>query len=168
MPAIHGKRRVNYSAQEMFDLVIDVERYPEFVPHCQKHIIISRQRSDKIETLITEMTVGRGPFRETMRNCDTVDLKQRRIIVNSTAASLQYLKAVWGFEPRDDGGCEISFDVCYRFSSALMQLLAGSIFEATFGVFVQAFVRRADRIYGPRKDRRAPNRKTTAKASVGL
>ena len=60
MPVIHAKRRVNHSAQEMFDLVADVERYPEFVPHCQKHVIVSRGKRGDHDLLVTDMTMARG------------------------------------------------------------------------------------------------------------
>ncbi len=153
MPTIYAKRRVNHSAHEMFDLVADVERYPEFVPHCQKHVIVSREKCGDTEVLITDMTVGRGPFRETMRNSDTLDRKNGRILVKSFGGSLEYLRTVWGFQPRGDESCDISFDVSYQFSSPLMELIAGYIFEATFSRFVQTFERRADDIHGRRGPR---------------
>jgi coenzyme Q-binding protein COQ10 len=159
MPAIHAQRRVNHSAHEMFDLVADVERYPEFVPHCQKHVIVSRKKTGNTEVLITDMTVGRGPFRETMRSRDTLDRKNGRILVEAVTGPLERLQTMWRFQPRDDASCEISFDLSYQFSSLVMELLARSIFEATFSRFVQAFERRADNIYGYRGRRSQDHQK---------
>ncbi len=153
MPTICAIRHVEHSADEMFDLVADVERYPEFVPHCQKHVIVDRRTGGSTEVLITEMTVARGPLRETTRNHDTLDRKNHRILVESAAASLEYLQTAWGFRSLNDRSCEVSFDVSYQFSSRLLQLIAGGIFEATFSRFVQAFERRADDIYGQRRYR---------------
>jgi coenzyme Q-binding protein COQ10 len=157
MPAIHAKRRVNHSAQEMFDLVADVERYPEFVPHCQKHIIICRKRTEDGEVLITDMTVGRGPLCETMRSRDTLDRRNCCILIEASGGPLRCLRTVWTFQAQDNESCEVGFDLCYEFSGVLIQLLAGRIFEAMFVRFVQAFERRANMIYGDRK-RASPSR----------
>jgi coenzyme Q-binding protein COQ10 len=148
MPAIHAKRRMNHSAERMFDLVADLERYPEFVPHCQKHVIVSRGTSGSNEVLVTDMTMARGIFRETIRGRDTLDRTNGRILVEATAGPLQRLRTVWTFEPRSCESCDVSFDLTYAFSNPVMGLILGSILDGMFRRFVRAFERRADAIYG--------------------
>jgi coenzyme Q-binding protein COQ10 len=148
MPAIHVKRRVNHSAEQMFDLVADVERYPEFVPHCRKHVIVSRGTSGNDEFIVTDMTMARGIFRETIRGRDILDRKNRRILIEATAGPLRRLQTVWTFQPREDQGCDVVFDLTYEFSNPMMELILGGIFDATFRSFARAFERRADLIYG--------------------
>jgi coenzyme Q-binding protein COQ10 len=147
MSAIHAKRRVHHSAQEMFDLVADVERYPEFVPHCQRHVIVARKANGKSEVLITDMTIARGPFRETIRSRDTLDRGNGRIRVEAVGRTLQRLQTLWTFQAQGGHQCDVGFDIAYEFSSLPVELLLGSIFDSTFRHFVQAFERRADVLY---------------------
>jgi coenzyme Q-binding protein COQ10 len=153
MPAIHAKRRVQHNADEMFDLVADVERYPEFVPHCQRHVIVARKKSGNSEILITEMTIARGPFRETIHSRDTLDRKNGRIRVDATGRTLDRLQTIWTFAPRDGHSCEVGFDIVYEFSSLALEFLLGGIFDSTFRYFVHAFEHRADVVYGRRGGR---------------
>jgi coenzyme Q-binding protein COQ10 len=148
MPAIHAKRRVNHSAAEMFDLVADVERYPEFVPHCQEHVIVSRGKGGDDELIVTDMTMALGIFRETIRGRDTLDRKNGRILIVAAAGPLRRLRTVWTFEPRTDESCDVTFDLTYEFSNPMMALLLGGIIDAAFRRFARAFERRADIVYG--------------------
>jgi coenzyme Q-binding protein COQ10 len=150
VPAIHVKRRVHHSAEQMFDLVADVERYPEFVPFCQKHSIVSRNKSGDTEILITDMTVGRGFLRETIRSRDTLDRKNGHILIEGLAGPLQRLQTRWSFQPQDDRSCEVGFDLDYEISNRLLKLLLGDLLDAAFRRFVPAFEHRADIIYGRR------------------
>jgi coenzyme Q-binding protein COQ10 len=148
MSAIHAKCQVNHSAQEMFDLVADVERYPEFVPHCREHVIVSRGKSGDDELLVTDMTMARGIFRETIRGRDTLDRKNCRIVVEAKAALVRRLRTVWTFVPRSSESSDVAFDLTYEFSNPVMELILGDIFDGMFRRFVRAFERRADIIYG--------------------
>jgi coenzyme Q-binding protein COQ10 len=148
MPAIRARRHVDHSAQEMFGLVADIEHYPEFVPHCERHLVLSRTWTENTEILITEMTIVHGVFRETLRSRDTLDRNTGRILVEALDGPLRRLTTVWTFVPRDDGTCDVGFDLSYDLSSRLVEVLLGGIFDAMFRRFVQAFERRADAIYG--------------------
>jgi coenzyme Q-binding protein COQ10 len=157
MPAIHTKRRVNHSAQEMFDLVADVERYPEFVPDCEKHVIISRGKSGDDEMIVTDMTMARGIFRETIRGRDILDRKNWHILIDAGTGPLRRFHTEWKFQPRSAESCDVIFDLTYEFANPIMAILLGGILEGTFRRFVQAFERRADAIYGIRECAKALN-----------
>ena len=148
MSTIHAKRQVNHSAQEMFDLVADVERYPEFVPHCHEHVIVSRGKNGDDELLVTDMTMARGIFRDTIRGRDTFDRKNCRIVVEAKAGPLRCLRTVWTFVPRNSDSCDVTFDMAYEFSNPVIEFILGDIFDGMFRRFVRAFERRADIIYG--------------------
>jgi coenzyme Q-binding protein COQ10 len=148
MPAVHAKRRVNHSAEEMFDLVADVERYPEFVPHCEKHVIVSRGTSGNVQFLVTDMTMARGIFRVTIRGRDTLDRKNGRILIEATAGPLRRLRTIWTFHPHSSESCDVGFDLRYEFSNPLMEFVLGGMLDSMFRRFVRAFERRADVIYG--------------------
>jgi coenzyme Q-binding protein COQ10 len=148
MPNIHAKRHVHHSADQMFDLVADVERYPEFVPLCQKHVIVSRRKCGNNEVLITDMTVGYEIFRETIRSRDTLDRNDGRILVEAIDGPLRRLRTLWTFQPRDDESCDVGFDLSYAFASPVLALLLAGMFDAVFSRLVQAFEHRADIVYG--------------------
>jgi coenzyme Q-binding protein COQ10 len=152
MPRFNSRRRVNHSASEMFDLVADVERYPEFVPLCQSLKI--RQRNpgpNGTEVVIADMTVSFKLVRETFTSRVTLDRPNLNILVEYLRGPFSKLENRWTFEPKSDNSCEVGFYIAYEFKSRMLALLMGSMFDAAFQRFAAAFEKRADRIYGKRK-----------------
>jgi coenzyme Q-binding protein COQ10 len=153
MPRFSNKRRVNHSAEEMFDLVADVERYPEFVPMCQSLKI--RQRTpgaDGTETIVADMTVSFKLIRETFTSRVTLDRPNLKILVEYLRGPFSNLENRWTFEPRGEAACDVGFFIAYEFKSRMLALLMGAMFDAAFQRFAGAFEQRADAIY----PRRAP------------
>ena len=151
MPRFNSRRRVNHSASEMFDLVADVERYPEFVPLCQSLKI--RQRNpgpNGTEVVIADMTVSFKLVRETFTSRVTLDRPNLNILVEYLRGPFSKLENRWTFEPKSDNSCEVGFYIAYEFKSRMLALLMGSMFDAAFQRFAAAFEKRADRIYGKR------------------
>jgi coenzyme Q-binding protein COQ10 len=148
MPGFRAKRRVHHSADQMFDLVADVEHYPEFVPLCQRHTIASRKKCGDSEIVMTDMTVAYQFFRETHRSRVTLDRAAGRILVESIDGPLRRLRTLWTFQPKDEDSCDVGFDLSYEFASPTLALLLGGVLDAAFGRFVQAFESRADVVYG--------------------
>ena len=148
MPVIQAKRRIHYSTQRMFDLVADVERYPEFLPLCERHVIRSRERRGGGDILITDMTVAYQIFCITYRSHVTLDWPNGRILVESLGGPVRRLRTVWTFAACGKNCCDVGFDLSYQIESTVLALLVGGVLEAAFGRFVQAFERRADIVYG--------------------
>ena len=151
MPVFQATRRVRHSADEMFDLVADVERYSEFVPLCLRHVVRSRGKSANAEILITDMTVACGIWRETFLSRVMLDRPNGCILVESTDGPLRRLQTRWTFQSRSAGSCDVGFHLSYELASRTLALLMGPVFDAAFARFVQAFERRADAIYRRRK-----------------
>ena len=167
MSGFRVKRHVRHSADRMFDLVADIERYGEFVPFCQKHALVSRAKCADGEILTTDMTVAGGIFCETFRSRVLLDRTHGRILVESGDGPMRRLRALWTFRPSADASCDVEFDLSYEFASRTLALLLGGMFEAAFSCFVQAFERRADLVYG-RGKRSSPRRSTELTAVVDL
>jgi coenzyme Q-binding protein COQ10 len=153
MPAFQEVRRIHRSADEMFDLVADVERYHEFVPLCLKRAILSRESRPDGEILMTDMTVQCGLYRESYISRVALDRAKRRILVEASDGPLRELRTQWTFQPRADRICEVGFYLHYELASPTLALLMGAILDVAFGRFVQAFERRADDVYGRRHKR---------------
>jgi coenzyme Q-binding protein COQ10 len=149
MPRISNKRRVSHSASQMFDLVADVERYPEFVPLCQSLKI--RQRKAKpngTEIVVADMTVSFKLVKESFTSEVVLDRPNLKIAVRYLRGPFSSLENRWTFEPRGDEACDVTFYLAYEFKSRMLALLMGSVFDAAFGRFAAAFEKRADAIYG--------------------
>ena len=127
-----------------------MERYPAFVPLCERHVIRSRRKCGEAEILITEMTVAYALFRETFRTRVTLDRQSGRILVHAIEGPLRQLETRWTFQPRQDGSCDVGFYLSYELASRTLALLMGAVFDAAFARFVEAFERRADIVYGRR------------------
>jgi coenzyme Q-binding protein COQ10 len=157
MPVFRAMRRIHHSADQMFDLVADVERYHEFVPLCLRHAILSRERCAETEILMTDMTVACGFYRESFTSRVTLDRANGCILVESTDGPLRQLRTRWTFQSRSDDSCDVGFHLHYELASGALALLMGAVFDAAFGRFVQAFERRADIVYAHQHARSLPS-----------
>jgi coenzyme Q-binding protein COQ10 len=156
MPQFSSKRRVNHSASEMFDLVADVERYPEFVPLCSALKVRQRMtRPDGTEVLVADMTVSFKLVKESFTSRVTLDRANQKILVEYLQGPFSKLENRWTFEPKmsqqGDDVCDVGFFLAYEFKSRMLAMLMGSMFDAAFARFSAAFEKRADAIYGRRK-----------------
>lgn len=143
MPGVREVRRLPYSAEQMFDLVADVARYPEFLPW----VVATRIKSDSETEMVADMLVGFNALREKF----TSKVEKRRaeyIEVIYLDGPMRDLDNVWQFRPLPEGGCEVDFLVEFTFRNALFARLAGQYFDRAFRKMVTAFEKRADQLYG--------------------
>ncbi len=148
MKTFQTMRLVAHSADRMFALVADVERYPEFLPLCNELTLVSRKEADGNEILVTDMTVAYKFFRETFTSRVTLDREARQILVEYIDGPFKHLENKWQFRPAGEGACDVEFHIAYEFGSRPMQLMMGAMFDSAFGKFAQAFEERADTVYG--------------------
>ena len=150
MPQFSNKRSVRHSAQEMFDLVADVERYPEFVPMCQALKVRQRTpKPDGCEVIVADMTVAYKMVRESFTSRVTLDRANLKILVEYLQGPFSKLENRWTFEARSDDACDVGFFIAYEFRSRMLAVLMGAMFDAAFQRFAAAFEKRADAVYGP-------------------
>ena len=149
MPRFSSKRPVHHSATQMFDLVADVERYPEFVPLCRSLKIRQRTaKPDGTEVVIADMTVSFKLVREAFTSRVTLDRPNLKIIVEYLKGPFSNLENRWTFEPKTDTDCDVGFFLAYEFKSRMLAMLMGAMFDAAFQRFAAAFEKRADAVYG--------------------
>lgn len=133
----------------MFDLVADVERYPEFVPLCQALRVKRRTKSDEgVEILVADMTVAYKLVRETFTSRVTLDRPRLVIHVEYLDGPFSRLDNRWEFLPEGETACDVKFFISYEFRSRTLGMLMGAMFDAAFHRFSSAFAARADEIYG--------------------
>jgi coenzyme Q-binding protein COQ10 len=149
MPEFSNTHRVRHSAAHMFDLVADVERYPEFVPLCRSLKVRKRiPEPEGVELLVADMTVAYRFVRETFTSRVTLDRPNLQILVEYLEGPFSRLENRWSFHPRGERTCEVEFFISYEFKSRTLGLLMGAMFDAAFRRFAAAFERRADMVYG--------------------
>ena len=150
-PRIRITKRIGHRWDDLFNLVLDVESYPAFVPHCRQVRLLSRRAASPTHTLIvSRMTVGLAGLEVSYANRTNADAARRIIEVEAIDGPLRYLRAVWRFVPHGDHRTEIDFSVDFEFSSLLLAAVASRVFGSMFGEMVDAFERRADRLF-PRR-----------------
>lgn len=135
----------------MFDLIADVERYPEFVPFCQSLKIRKRTPGpDGTEVVVSDMTVSFKLVKETFTSEVTLDRPNLKISVRYLRGPFSNMETKWTFEPKGDEACDVGFFTVYEFKSRMLAMLMGAMFDAAFSRFAAAFEKRADVIYGKR------------------
>lgn len=142
MPGIREQRFLPYTREQMFDLVADVDRYPEFLPW----VIATRIRHDSATEMTADMVVGFKAIRENFTSTVTKHWPER-LNVHYVDGPLRDLKNSWRFLPAD-GGCQIDFAVEFTFKNRVFEALAGQYFDRAFRKLVAAFEARADALYG--------------------
>lgn len=150
MPSFRTTRRVPHAPDRMFDLVADVERYPEFLPLCTGLRVLRRSdEGEGRETLVAEMSIGYKAISERFTTKVVLDRRTFDIHVSYIDGPFRYLENRWSFRP-DGEGCAVQFAIDYEFRSIALGLLMGAMFDRAFKRFTDAFESRADTVYGRR------------------
>ena len=147
MPRHHESRQLPYSARQIYDLVADVERYPEFLPWNSAARIRSRQRCDGGEVLEADLVISFKLFRERFGSRVTLLPEQGRILTEYLDGPFKQLKSIWTFADRP-GGCDVTFDVDFEFRNAILAAVIGLVFNEAMTRVVRAFETRAKALYG--------------------
>jgi coenzyme Q-binding protein COQ10 len=151
MPEFSTTRRVRHNASDMFDLVADVERYPEFLPLCSGMKLRSRnEQAEGVVVIVADMTVAYKLIRETFRSRATLDRANLQILVEYLEGPFSRMENRWEFHPVQDWLCDVKFFISYEFKSRMLGILMGAMFDTAFRRFAVAFERRADAVYGRR------------------
>lgn len=153
MPSFETQRRVPFSAQQMYALVADVERYPEFLPLCTGLVVSSRKPIGATgEELTARMSVGYKSIAESFITRVVLKPDDSRIDVTYLDGPFRHLDNRWRFidQPTTDGirSSLVDFYITYEFRSAMLGLLVGTMFDQAFRKFAEAFEQRARDVYG--------------------
>ncbi|HEY6860603.1 MAG TPA: type II toxin-antitoxin system RatA family toxin [Pseudolabrys sp.] len=151
MTSIQTTKFVGYSWPDLFNLVLDVKSYPDFVPRCRAVRLLSRRMTAPGMTIVvSRMTVGYSVFEVSYANRTTADTIGRQISIEALDGPLRFLNAVWRFEPRDADHTQLHFSVDYEFSNPVLAAVASRAFGAMFGEILNAFERRAAQLFSDR------------------
>ena len=160
MTSIQTTKFVGYPWSDLFNLVLDVKSYPEFVPRCRAVRLLSqRVAGPGITIIVSRMTVGFSVFEVSYANRATADTIGRQISIKALDGPLRFLNAVWRFEPWDEDHTQLHFSVDYEFSNPVLAAVASRVFSAMFGEILNAFERRAAQLFSDRNSAAAAHRR---------
>jgi coenzyme Q-binding protein COQ10 len=142
MPRHHERRTLPYSAEQMYDLVIDVRRYAEFLPW----VAAVRIRSDSDTEMLADLVVGFKALKETFSS-RVLKTPKSKVTVDYLDGPLRHLHNQWLFE-ETPGGCIVDFTVDFAFQNRIFEALAGQYFDTALRKMTDAFIGRAETIYG--------------------
>ncbi|WP_298821912.1 type II toxin-antitoxin system RatA family toxin [uncultured Roseibium sp.] len=149
MPSFTSNHTVNHKADDMFRLVADVEKYPQFVPLCQGLHVRGRKELENGNTvLVADMTVAYKLFKETFTSRVELRPEERTILVEYLDGPFKHLENTWTFEDTGEGRSKVGFFISYEFRSRTLGSLMGVMFDKAFRKFSNAFEARADQVYG--------------------
>lgn len=148
MPRHAETRTLPYRADQMFALVADVARYPEFLPWTAAARIRSRQPVEGGEVMEADLVISFKVFREKFGSRVTLLPAEGRILTEYIDGPFRHLKSVWSFAERPDGGCDVSFEVDFEFRNAILAGVIGLVFNEAMQRIVRAFEARAKVLYG--------------------
>ena len=147
MPTHSETRRLPYTAEQMYDLVADVARYPEFLPWCSAARIRSVVPEGEAEVMTADLVISFKVFRERFTSRVELHSAARKIDTEYLDGPFRYMKSNWSFQDVD-GGCDVSFHVDFAFRNMILQKMIGVVFNEAMQRIVRAFEERAVALYG--------------------
>ena len=148
MPKASVKRLIECKKDQLIDLVLDIEKYPEFVPFCLGSRVYEKNKEDNQILIIADLTIGKGPFKDTYKSDVKFDKENSTINVTNIGGPLNHLENNWKFNEMK-GGTEISFDIDFEIENKFLNVLMSKSFEFGLNKIADAFQRRAEDLYKP-------------------
>ena len=148
MPKASVKRLIECKKDQLIDLVLDIEKYPEFVPFCLGSQVYEKNKEGNLTLIIADLTIGKGPFKDTYKSDVKFDKENSTINVTNIGGPLNHLENNWKFN-ETKGGTEISFDIDFEIENKFLNVLMSKSFEFGLNKIADAFQKRAEDLYRP-------------------
>ena len=148
MPRASVKRLIECKKDQLIDLVLDIEKYPEFVPFCLGSHVYEKNKEGNLTLIIADLTIGKGPFKDTYKSDVKFDKENSIINVTNIGGPLNHLENNWMFN-EIKGGTEISFDIDFEIENKFLNVLMSKSFEYGLNKIADAFQKRAEDLYKP-------------------
>ena len=142
MPQASVKRLIECKKDQLIDLVLDIEKYPEFVPFCLDSHVHEKNKEGNQTLIIADLTIGKGPFKDTYKSDVKFDKENSTINVTNIGGPLNYLENNWNFNETKEG-TEISFDIDFEIENKFLNIVMTKSFQFALDKIVDAFQERA-------------------------
>ena len=146
MPKASVKRLIECDKNQLIDLVLDIEKYPEFVPFCLDSHIYEKNKEGDLILIIADLTIGKGSFKDTYKSDVKFNKKDNSIKVTNIGGPLNHLENTWYFNDHDNG-TEISFDIDFEIENKFLNIVMAKSFQFGLDKIADAFQKRAEYLY---------------------
>ena len=143
MPKASVKRLIDNRKDKLIEFVLDIEKYPEFVPFCQDSKVYERKQTGDLTLIVADLTIGKGPFIDTYKSDVKYNKKDNTIFVTNIDGPLNYLENNWKFIEQGDL-TEVTFDVDFEIKNSFLNILMTKSFQFGLEKIADAFQKRAE------------------------
>tara|TARA_B100001059_G_scaffold211470_1_gene225838 strand:+ start:262 stop:720 length:459 start_codon:yes stop_codon:yes gene_type:complete len=147
MPKASVKRLIECKKKDLIYLVLDIEKYPEFVPFCFDAKIYENKKEGNITKIIADLTIGKGPFKDTYKSDVVFNEKEDSIFVKNIEGPLNYLSNNWSFSDKKNGITEVTFDIDFEIKNKFLNSLMVISFQLGLEKIADAFQKRAEELF---------------------
>ena len=147
MPKASVKRLIECNKNQLINLVLDIEKYPEFVPFCLDAHVYERNNKSDLVLIIADLTIGKGLFKDTYKSDVKFDKKENIIKVTNIGGPLNHLENTWHFKEQKNG-TEISFDIDFEIENKFLNIVMTKSFQFGLDKIADAFQKRAEELFG--------------------
>ena len=148
MPKASVKRLIECEKKDLIKLVLDIEKYPDFVPFCFDAKIYENKKDGNIQKIIADLTIGKGPFKDTYKSDVAFDKKKDTIYVKNIEGPLNHLTNNWTFTDKNNGITEVTFDIDFEIKNKFLNSLMVVSFQFGLEKIADAFQKRAEKLFG--------------------
>ena len=152
MPKASVKRLIECEKKDLIELVLDIEKYPEFVPFCFDAKIYENKQDGDLQKIIADLTIGKGPFKDTYKSDVAFNKKTDSIYVKNIEGPLNHLTNNWTFSDKNNGITEVTFDIDFEIKNKFLNSLMVVSFQFGLEKIADAFQKRAEELFGNYKN----------------
>ena len=152
MPKASVKRLIECEKKDLIELVLDIEKYPEFVPFCFDAKIYENKQDGDLQKIIADLTIGNGPFKDTYKSDVAFNKKTDSIYVKNIEGPLNHLTNNWTFSDKNNGITEVTFDIDFEIKNKFLNSLMVVSFQFGLEKIADAFQKRAEELFGNSKN----------------
>ena len=146
MPKASVKRLIECKKEQLIDLVLDIEKYPVFVPFCVDSKIYEKNEKDNLLLIVADLTIGKGPFKDTYKSDIKFNKKEDSIYVTNLDGPLKHLENNWRFK-EENNITEVSFEVDFELKNEFMNIVMTKSFQFGLNKIADAFQKRAEHLF---------------------
>ena len=146
MPKASVKRLIECKKEQLIDLVLDIEKYPQFVPFCLDSKIYKRKEKGDLLLIVADLTIGKGPFKDTYKSDVQYNKKEDSIYVTNLDGPLKHLENKWHFK-EENNITEVLFDVDFELKNDFLNIIMTKSFQLGLDKIADAFQKRAEELF---------------------
>ena len=152
MPKASVKRLIECNKSQLIDLVLDIEKYPQFVPFCYDAKIHENKDEGNLKKIIADLTIGKGPFKDTYKSDVVLNKQENTIFVKNIEGPLNHLSNNWKFTDKKNGITEVTFDIDFEIKNKFLNSLMVVSFQFGLEKIADAFQKRAEELFSSSKN----------------